>query len=69
MTFKYDKLLGRIVEKFRTQYNFSIAMALSERTISLKLNNKRRWTDEEIAKAAELLDIPSSEIHEYFFVS
>jgi len=69
MTFKYDKLLGRIVEKFGTQYNFSIAMGLSERTISLKLNNKRRWTDEDIAKAAKLLDILSSEIHEYFFVN
>ena len=69
MTFKYDRLLGRIVEKFGTQYNFSIAMGLSKRTISLKLNNKRRWTDEDIAKAAGLLDIQSSEIHEYFFVN
>ena len=30
MVFDYSKLSGRIVEKFGTQYNFAIAMGLSE---------------------------------------
>jgi hypothetical protein len=41
MEFDYSKLNGRIVEIFGTQLNFSVAMGLSERSISLKLNNGR----------------------------
>ena len=39
MMFNYDKLKGRIVEKFGTQMAFSKALGVSERTLSLKLNN------------------------------
>lgn len=67
MCFNYSKLLGRIVEKYGTQFNFSIAMGLSERTLSLKLNNKTPWKDFEILKAADLLKIPKREVHAYFF--
>ena len=38
MAFDYSKLRGKIVEKFGTQTEFSKAMNLSERTMSLKLN-------------------------------
>ena len=67
MEFDYSKLNGRIVEVFGTQLNFSIAMGLSERSISLKLNNKVAWKNTEIAKAAKLLKIKHSEIPKYFF--
>lgn len=67
MSFDFSKLLGRITEKFGTQYNFSIALGLSERTISLKLNNKVPWKSSEIKKATEVLDIPQEEIGEFFF--
>ena len=40
MSFDYRKLLGRIVEKMGSQSNFSKAMGLSERSMSLKLNSK-----------------------------
>ena len=33
MCYDYSKLAGRIVEKFGTQYNFAIAMGLSENNI------------------------------------
>ena len=39
MPYDYSKLNGRIVEKCGTQANFAEMMGLSERTISLKLNN------------------------------
>ena len=64
MSNDYSKLLGRMTEKFGTQANFAHAMKLSERSISLKLNNKVSWKDEEIARAVEF------EVHEipaYFF--
>lgn len=67
MSYDYSKLLGKIVEKCGTQLIFSKRMGLSERTISLKLNRKVPWKDTEIVKAAEILEIPSNEIVEYFF--
>lgn len=67
MCFNYRKLLGKIVEKFETQHNFAIAMGMSERSLSLKLNNKVTWKDTEIAKALKLLEIPASDIYMYFF--
>lgn len=67
MSKDFSKLSGRIVEKFGTQYKFATAIGLSERSISLKLNNKVGWKDEEIEKAIELLDLDVSEIPTYFF--
>lgn len=65
--YDYSKLQGRIVEKFGSNYNFAIKMELSERTISFKLNNKVGFKQNEITKACELLNIPSSRIKDYFF--
>lgn len=67
MPYRYDKLLGRIVEKCGTQAEFAKKMQLSERTVSLKLNGKRPWSQVDIAKACEVLDIELTEIQEYFF--
>lgn len=66
MSFKYAKLSGRIKEKFKTQERFAEAMNMSPRSISLKLNNKREWKQNEIDKACELLEIQTSEIGEFF---
>ena len=51
MPYNYSKLLGRIVEKVGTQSKFAEKMELSERTVSLKLNGKVGWKQDEIAKA------------------
>ncbi|WP_449449527.1 DUF739 family protein [Streptococcus suis] len=67
MAFDYSKLSGRIIEIFNSQQKFAKAMNLSERTISLKLNNQRFWKNNEIAKACSLLKIPDNEVGEYFF--
>lgn len=40
MAFNYDKLKGKIVEKYGTQRMFAKALQVSEKTLSLKLNNK-----------------------------
>lgn len=71
MNLKYDysKLRGRIVEKYGSNRNFSKAMELSERTISLKLNNKIFWTQKEIEKAIDVLDLSSNDIQNYFFTN
>lgn len=67
MPYNYSKLLGRIVEKVGTQAKFADKMGLSERTMSLKLNGKVGWKQEEIAKSCAILEIPELEIPSYFF--
>lgn len=67
MSYDYSKLLGRIAEKCGTQLNFALAMGLSERSVSLKLNKHVSWKDTEIVKAIEVLGIPAKDIPEYFF--
>jgi hypothetical protein len=69
MLFDYSKLLGRITEIYGTQYNFAKALEVSERTLSLKLNNKRAWTQIEISKCIKLLNISEKNIPQYFFTS
>lgn len=67
MAYDYSALCGRIVEICKTQGAFATKMNLSERSISLKLNNARAWKQPEIIKACEVLGIPDSEIARYFF--
>ncbi|MBO6293311.1 MAG: DUF739 family protein [Selenomonas sp.] len=67
MSFNYAKLKGRIVEKYGSQAAFSKALGVSERTLSLKINNKIFFTQGEIKRASELLGIDMSNIDMYFF--
>ena len=67
MAYDYTKLNVRIIEKCGTQAAFAKKMGLSERTISLKLNNKVSWKQPEMQKATEILEISEDEIQSYFF--
>ena len=67
MTFDYCKLRGKIKEVFRTQELFANAMAMHGATLSLKLNNKTPFTQDEIIHAANALHIASDDIPAYFF--
>lgn len=51
MAFNYSKLVGRIIEKYGSQYNFAVSLGISERSLSLKLNNKVPWKQTEIEKS------------------
>ena len=68
MAYDYRKLCARIVEIFGTQASFATAMGKSERTISLKLNNKVDWSQDEMTQAAGLLKFELESIPDYFFV-
>lgn len=65
--FDYSKLTKRITEVFSCDVNFAIKMGFSERTLSLKLNNKGEFKQTEIFKACDLLGIPLTEVDSYFF--
>ena len=67
MPYNYSKLLGKIVEIFGTQSKFADRMGLSERSISLKLNGKVGWKQNEITKACSILSIKDEDIAAYFF--
>ncbi len=67
MAYDYSKLLGRITEKYGTQAKFSGVMGLSERSLSLKLNGKVGFKQNEIAKACSLLELTGTDITDYFF--
>ncbi len=67
MQYDYSKLKGRIREIFGTDAAFADAIGLSARSVSLKLNMKRAWTQPDMEKAAEVLKFPEDEIQTYFF--
>ena len=67
MRFNYAKLKGRIKEKYGNQGDFAKAIGLAPTTFSFKINGKAKWTQDEIVKAVELLEISRDEITEYFF--
>lgn len=67
MAFDYNKLRGRIIEKYGSQIKFSKAMNWSERTLSHKMSGKVAWKQPEIIKAVELLGLRKNDIMDYFF--
>ena len=67
MNFDYSKLKGRIVEICGTRKEFAKRMGMTERTLSLKLNNKIAFTQKDIINALDILSIDLSEIDDYFF--
>jgi len=67
VVFDYNKLRGRIVEKFGTQGAFAEAMGMSNGSLSMKLASKSYFSADEIVKACELLEITSGEVSAYFF--
>lgn len=67
MEFKYNKLRGRIVEKFGSQNAFAKHIGVSHITISNKLHGNIGFSQADIMKWAEALEIKLEEIGIYFF--
>lgn len=67
LQYDYSKLLGRIVEKFGGQRAFAKAIGMSERSLSLKLNNKVPFKQREIDACIVALDLEKEDIPAYFF--
>lgn len=63
----YSRLRGRIVEKCRTLGSFAGRIGISDVTLTRKLTNRVDWTQSEIGRTCEVLEIPNSEIGAYFF--
>lgn len=67
MTMDYSKLRGRIVEKCGNHQCFAREMPISHTSLSRKLNSHSDWTQAEIIRACEVLDIGERDICDYFF--
>ena len=67
MKFNYSKLLGRMRECGFTQEKLANAIGISKGTLSAKLNNQFYFYAKEMYDICRVLNIPISEISEYFF--
>lgn len=67
MKFNYSKLLGRMRECGFTQKQLAKAIGINTATLSLKLNNRFSFSQEEILAICKLLNIPICEIGDYFY--
>lgn len=65
--FDYSKIRGKIKEVFGTQSAFAEVMHMSPVSLSEKLNNKVQFSQKEIDKACDMLEIAKEEIPIYFF--
>lgn len=65
--YDYSNLYGKIRECFGKQAVFAAAMGLSERSVSLKLNKIRSWTQQEMRRFCDITGLAYTEIPNYFF--
>ena len=62
-----SKLRGRIVEKCGTLQVFADYMSINSATLSKKLAGRTSWDQQEILRAAKVLDLDPADILGYFF--
>ena len=67
MQFDYSKLLGRIKEYGHTQKSLAAEVGMAEATMSLKLNNESYFSQKEMLRICDVLEIVCTEIGAYFF--
>lgn len=67
VAFDYSKLKGRIIEKYGSQSAFVSEYGVSENTFSKKMNNKVRFTSDDIIKISKMLEIKKEDVGAYFF--
>lgn len=65
--YEYRKLRGRIVEKFKTQEEFAKVIGMSNVGVNLKLNGARGFSQKDIEKWADALEIKKEDFLDYFF--
>ena len=64
---KYVKLRGRIVEKYGSISAFAKHLDISLTQVSKKMNGAAGFSQEDIVKWANLLEIDLAEVGTYFF--
>ena len=67
MSFNYAKLRGKIREVFGSETALAEALGMSRSTMSMKMNGKTEWSQQEMLRVVELLGEPISEVNSLFF--
>ncbi len=67
MMFDYSKLRGKIKEKFKTESRFAKELGISTVSLSAKLNNKVEFSQGEMVKCCDLLEIPKEYLPVFFY--
>ena len=67
LDYKYAKLRGRIVEKTGTQAKLAEELGVSLVSVNKKLKGITSFSQKDIVKWSNILDIDKSEIPVYFF--
>ena len=67
MPYSYNKLRGRIVEMYGTQERFAEALGMTKQGLSLKMTGKTEFSQRDMNRWCELLNIPKEQIVDYFF--
>lgn len=67
MVFDYSKLKGRIKEKCGSQKAFAEKLGITEATMTSKLNCDSYFSQSEILRSADILEILPDRIFTYFF--
>lgn len=65
--FDFQKLRGRIVEILGNQNILANKLGVSNVSLSRKLNNKSKFSPDDIIIISDILKIPKDEIGVYFF--
>ena len=60
-------LRGRIIQKYGSQGKFARALGNTEQTVTAKLNGRSQFSQDDIIKWCNALDIEGPSIGEYFF--
>ena len=66
--FDYSKLRGRIKEKMGSESRFADKIGISSVSLSARLNNRIGFSNEEISKTCEVLEISIDEVGTYFLM-
>jgi transcriptional regulator with XRE-family HTH domain len=69
MEFDFRLLVALIIAVYGSRAEFAKALGVSKGTLSMKLNNKVKFTTQEILKYCDLLHIESNDIGLYFFTT
>jgi transcriptional regulator with XRE-family HTH domain len=67
LQYSYDKLRGRIIEKYGSQEKYAEILGISTTSLSKKMTGKTGFSQKDIVLWAHLLEIDKTEYSEYFF--
>lgn len=67
ITYDFSKLRGKIIEVYGNYKFFSEEIGMDNATFSRKINNKVRFTHDELFKMARALKLKENEYQQYFF--